>query len=351
MTNKATILYISREGLGTTNKLNELISELRNKGSDVSCYVLNMDANWAARIYSLVWFHLKIIVCFIFHPNRLYYVRYNYQFLFLYLAARFFCSNFQLEVNSDHQNEFKALRQGLRAHIDNFSFVSALKASKKIHVVSQELIERFRKIFPSGNYVYNPNFVVDKYFITKKPGRVQEKTNLIFLGNPNQDWQGIPLFIEKLIIGNEWAKKNINLHIVGHPSKTIAELTEFHNLMDTIFQHGFLKGDEKRIFVSSMDIGIGVFDLKAKGMTETTSIKVGEYLYAGLPVIIGYRDLSLKNNEAIALYIDLHSDTNLREKFRLFVSTVRQDPKIRCIAHNFAVENLLASNYVTKILK
>ena len=99
-----------------------------------------------------------------------------------------------------------------------------------------------------------------------------------------------------------------------------------------------------------MDIGIGVCNLSVIGLSEATSIKVGEYLFAGLAAILGYKDSRLNAGPPFILEVDLNHDTCLQKKINEFIQRVKNNPLLRAEAHEFAKDNLLVNRYIDRIL-
>jgi hypothetical protein len=98
-----------------------------------------------------------------------------------------------------------------------------------------------------------------------------------------------------------------------------------------------------------MDIGVGGFALWRKGLSETTAIKMREYLHAGLPVIVGYTETGLSGRCPFVLTIDLRSSPALAD-VRGFVADVRERPEWSEEAHAFARKYLLVDRYVGSVI-
>ena len=261
--------------------------------------------------------------------------------------------NIQLEINSKEKEEFLGRGQWLRAQLGTLSLSLACRCAVRVHAVTYELLNHYNAIYPKVSIIFNPNFVVDEEYYNVGVAEDSESTHLIFLGDTLQPWQGIDLFIDKIVIDNFWFLQNCCLHIVGQCSTAIRSLVKTNFLHDKIIIHGYLSGQEKRDVLNKMHVGIGVFNLEAKSMIEATPIKIGEYLYAGIPVIIGYYDPRLPNSLDIPIFlrINLHEQVDLHERVNRFIAEVRQCGLLRSKVHEFAKQNLLVKNYIDKILE
>lgn len=343
------LCYVVRDGLGLNNKVTTLISGFEAKGYAVNRIIFEADNRGFRGLLHWLHVHFLFLKNAALRNHDIVFVRYSYQFLPIFLASRLLRLNLHLELNSDHRQEFILQNQIYRGKVDAAAFRIALGSATCAHVVSQELINRFKLVFPSARFVYNPNYVVDAYFSGSREKQHAGLINLVFLGDTTQKWQGIDKFVERIIAPCNWARKHVSLNIVGRVSPELERVIAKHRLQDTVVYHGILRGAEKAELIKKMDVGIGVFDLGAKGMSETTSIKVGEYLYAGLAIIIGYTDLSIPKKCTFALAIDVESDDCVEAVIE-FVKFVRANPEIHAAAHEYAEKNLMVSNYISKIL-
>jgi hypothetical protein len=65
---------------------------------------------------------------------------------------------------------------------------------------------------------------------------------------------------------------------------------KFSNVPTNVIFHGVLTQNEYFPIAEKCVLGIGTLNLKAKGMTEGSSLKVREYLAMGLPVFLRHTD-------------------------------------------------------------
>jgi len=116
---------------------------------------------------------------------------------------------------------------------------------------------------------------------------------------------GAPVF---LMIATEFSPWQ-GLELVIDELKVISELFEFHvigNVSDSQIKRG--NGDERFVFhgmrdsgfinevMGKVDVGIAAYRLDLKGMKQACSLKVRDYLAAGVPVYSGHADATIPDN-------------------------------------------------------
>jgi len=133
-----------------------------------------------------------------------------------------------------------------------------------------------------------PNSVLlksDSEDIIKRTKRSDPKNieQLFFIGSPGFTWHGIDK-IEKLaeILGPDYI-----FHIVG------LEGIDKENVRF----YGYMKESEYNEILSRCHICISTFALHRKNQHECTTIKFGEYLKKGFPVIVPYKETALTIND------------------------------------------------------
>ena len=278
-------------------------------------------------------------------------VRYAYYFLPVYLLPRRFQRNVRIEINGDAQAELAANGHFLRRRIDKLAIHAVMTHGAGVHVVSRELAARYQAMYPDARITFTSNFVCDEYYDPDRPPLTEGSIiNVVFLGTTAQRWHGVDVFIEALAT-TSWFRDNCRLHIIGECSPTIDQLVHDLAIDDIVIRHGFQTGDAKRALMRNMHIGVGGFALHLKGIAETTAIKTAEYLHAGLPVVVGYRDSALPDGLPFWLQMNLMDDTQPVETFRTFANRVRNDPELSRSAHVYAREHLRVKQYVQSLVQ
>jgi len=109
---------------------------------------------------------------------------------------------------------------------------------------------------------------------------------LLIVASSFVSWHGLDRVLDSLA----GTTRPFELHIVGDVGPTelrrISADPRFvaHGLRDTAYLNGLM---------ATSDIGLSSFALERKGMAEACTLKVREYLAAGLPVFAGHRDSGL----------------------------------------------------------
>jgi hypothetical protein len=103
-------------------------------------------------------------------------------------------------------------------------------------------------------------------------------TEFIFLGQNGQPWHGVEQILELARFMPSYL-----FNVVGITDK-------FVNVPSNAIFHGVLTQSEYFPIAERCVLGIGTLNLKAKGMTEASSLKVREYLGMGLPVFLRHTD-------------------------------------------------------------
>lgn len=301
------------------------------------------------KLFNYCFLHFIIINNICKNKYTTIYIRYAYYFVFIYIILRIANQNYQIEINSKSQNEFYTRKQFLRKFFDKIALKVGISFAGRIHVVSNELLIYFRKRYNNKIIIFNPNFVVDEHYF-EKVNALSSKLNIVFLGNSCQAWHGIDKFIQMIIDYGKHLFEKINIHIIGKSSPAIERIVYKYHLNDTIYLHGFLSGYKKHLVLDQMNIGISGFDLQAIGLKETTGIKVGEYLYSGLPIIIGYEDPSVPSYNPFVQKIDMSKPIISINHIEDFIDAYYLDPKLSIQAHEYAKINLTVDNYIKRII-
>ena len=200
-----------------------------------------------------------------------------------------------MEVNSDDLSEKKLSGSKINQFISALGNKQLTRKIKGIVAVTGELAtlyqqENLKRLVLSNGILVNEN---------KAAYQKQLRPQLIFAGTPGQPWHGF----EKVY---DMAQKlpEFDFHIAG-PSRP--DNINFTN----INFHGYLNTEKLVELYQIIDVGIGTLSLYLKNMSEACPLKVREYLYYGLPVILGYKDVDVEG-EKFTLNIGNYED-NVRD--------------------------------------
>jgi glycosyltransferase involved in cell wall biosynthesis len=349
MAGRALFIYTSESLTGLTAKAMKIEAGFRSAGYEPKALYFGRHQGWLRRAGELLTIWCRAGAAILSRRYEVVLIRYAYYFAPIYLVARVVGGNVQIEVNSDAAAEMRNRRQYVRAWMDGIAMKVACAAASRVHAVSRFLATTLQRRFPKAEVVFTPNFVVDEYY-SERVCSDAGPTNIVFLGNTAQVWHGIPLFLS-VIAGNPCFREQCRVHLVGHCSSDVEDLIEKLNIGSIVVKHGFVVGEAKHQLMSGMHIGISGFALGAIGLEETTGIKVGEYLHAGIPVILGYADPAIDPDSPFSLMVKMDADPSETCKDILeFARRVRGSPGISTLAHEYAKRKLLVGQYIESIL-
>lgn len=181
-----------------------------------------------------------------------------------------------VEVNTDDESEAR-LRLGMvRHHVYRWAGRAALRAADGIVCVSRSVGEQLRR---QGHDVLVLGNGIDMERFRIAPAPSNESPRLIFLGSSGCVWHGVDKLSALATAYPRW-----RFDIIG------LERAEVGNLPENVVCHGFLREAAYRAVLEQADTALGTLALHRKNMSETSSLKVREYLAAGVPVISGHPD-------------------------------------------------------------
>jgi glycosyltransferase involved in cell wall biosynthesis len=180
-----------------------------------------------------------------------------------------------LEVNTDDLGEYR-MSSRVRSTYNRLTRGSLLRASSGLVFVSAELSK-----LPQYDRFGKP-YVVIGNGIRLEDYAVQAPTHdacprLVFLGSDKQPWQSIDDILALAGIKADW----------------LFDLVGFSGSRPTgrnVTCHGSMCREEYERILGRADVAIGTLALYRNGLTESSSLKVREYLAYGLPVIMGSKD-------------------------------------------------------------
>jgi hypothetical protein len=125
------------------------------------------------------------------------------------------------------------------------------------------------------------------------PPAADASPRLLFVGHPNTPWHGID---DVLALAR--ARPSWSVDIVGPDRNALGGAVPTN-----VTCFGELGRDELAQRLASADVGIGSLALYREGITEACTLKVREYLAAGLPVVLGYDDTDFPNGAPFLLRV------------------------------------------------
>jgi glycosyltransferase involved in cell wall biosynthesis len=107
---------------------------------------------------------------------------------------------------------------------------------------------------------------------------------VLFVASHFYDWHGLDLLLDSI----RASQLDFRLHLVG---VTTEGQTTIAAKDARIVMHGVLSSRDIEVLASRCWLGLSSFALDRKGMREACTLKVREYLRAGLPVYAGHPDV------------------------------------------------------------
>jgi glycosyltransferase involved in cell wall biosynthesis len=183
-----------------------------------------------------------------------------------------------LELNTDDAIELRSTLPLYKYTYHHLMRDRILERARGMVAVTHELAEKFaeygKPLSVIGNGIAlegHPAF----------PPAANPSVRAVFLGLHGAAWHGIDKIVWLAARLPAW-----RFDLIGVPAEG--------ELPPNVHMHGVLRRAEYEGILRDADIAIGTLALHRKGMQEACPLKVREYLAAGLPCIIGYRDTDLE---------------------------------------------------------
>jgi glycosyltransferase involved in cell wall biosynthesis len=141
---------------------------------------------------------------------------------------------------------------------------------------------------PARKYTY-PNGIDYDSYQSVGDGR-KGNIKILFTASTFHEWHGLSAVLGSMTTLR--ADIDFELHIVGRVLESDCRYIATNKLTEVVL-HGYLDEAQLRALSSSMDIALASFHFSGKNMTQACSLKVREYLAAGLGVYSGHVDVGL----------------------------------------------------------
>lgn len=189
-----------------------------------------------------------------------------------------------------------AIRSRLRFWYMRFTRERLLRRARRIMVVTEE-IARHPSITGIGRPVdVFPNTIdVAAYPAFEPPENASPR--LVFIGAPGLPWAGVDKVVRLARLFPDW-----QFDIVG------TEIAEIADAPANLTAHGELTREQYLPILASADVAIGPLALHRKSLTETSALKVAEYLACGIPVILASRETAFPTGAPFLLPIPNSED-------------------------------------------
>lgn len=205
-----------------------------------------------------------------------------FQLLFMWGASKpVWLVHHTLEYNEIRsKGGFRGL---LLANFERFFGWLSLKNAKGIVAVTHEIAnyESARVRGGKNFFVYPNGILLDSLPLEDGRGEVPE---LLFVAGNFSSWHGLDLIIEEFL----HEKHDFLMHLVGGVPRSILDKV---NGDSRFVCHGTVDANRIAQLMRTSWIGLSSFALHRIGMKEACTLKVREYLAAGLPVYSGHADV------------------------------------------------------------
>lgn len=227
--------------------------------------------------------------------------------------------------HSIEYEEMKTAKKGLKKPIMLFvEFICSQIISMQVkgHLSVTDEIGRYYERRSKKNKVLKYYNGIDPRAISITIDRRElALVNIIFVASSFSSWHGLDLLLDD--ISNSTFDGKCVLHVVGKifeaDLSTIAHM-DVHNI--EIECHGILNKKELSKLLEKIDVGLSSFALYRKSMEEATTLKVREYLCAGVPVYSGHIDSAFPKE--FKYYINDEPDISRIYNYGIFLKKTKR---------------------------
>ena len=230
------------------------------------------------------------------------YVRHSRKTLFATNWLKWKRTPYIVEINTNVFGEYRATGKNLFTSIvaDVLERIQIYHASGAF-CVTRELVDYTRKRIPTdipiwitgnGFRMEETSLAIFDQGLRRTLGISEEEVVLIFIGHLSI-WHGIDIILTVL-----QQRPSTRLWVVGEgpEENNLKQLASKLGVESRIHWWGYQDGENLQRLLCGSDIGIGSLALHRNGLHEAQPLKVRQYLGAGIPTIVGYKDTLLGNN-------------------------------------------------------
>lgn len=170
-------------------------------------------------------------------------------------------------------------------------------------------------------------------------------------------WHGFDRMILSMA---EYYKNNpkeiVRFHIVGDGDKKVVtelkDLVKKNNLEEHVMFYGYKSGKDLDEIYNKVDIAVGSLGFSRIGLKGGSPLKTREYIAKGVPIILGYEDISLKNT--LDFIYQVPNDESVFDLYKIldwYKNLDKDSTKIRRYAEDNLTWNKQMKKVVDYILK
>lgn len=224
-----------------------------------------------------------------------------------------------------------------------YLFGKTMRKNVKLGICNSKEIADFQNRKSGGIYqciIGGDAFEVVAYPLKTRP-ILEQELRMVFLkgASTSADFNGLDRIIKG--IANYQGSFKLKLYILGHQLDAEKDTVSKLNIEDKVKLMSPKRGEELFDFLKDIHIGIATLGLFRKGLNETTTIKVREYIALGLPFIFAYTDPDL-NEEAKEFALEFPNDDSIIDmgKVTEFAKKALVDKELPQKMRNYAEEHL-----------
>ena len=213
-----------------------------------------------------------------------------------------------VEINTDDLVE-NALGSRLRSWYNRITRGFLFRRARALVFVTTELSQRASFGRHGNRHVITNGIDLTAYPV--RPALQHDRPRLVFVGSPDQPWQGLDKVLALASIHRDW-----QYDVVVVPTPTA-------DAPPNVSWYGRLSRADLIAVLSQAEVGLGTLALHRKAMDEAASLKMREYLAMGLPVIYANDDPDVDSLGPLVLRI-ANTETNVLDDLLLIEDYVRR---------------------------
>jgi glycosyltransferase involved in cell wall biosynthesis len=219
---------------------------------------------------------------------------------FLFAACHFFKTYYTVHHTFEEDelavSSFRSAR--LQLALERLLGRRVVARARGIICVTPEIARYERQRTPGrteGGVIVYPNGIAYGDTVRTPPDLRGERTEVVFVASHFVHWHGLEALLASLTAS---ATEGV-LHLVGAVPDQLLQRAQRD---PRVRVHGVLNPSGVDEVVARGWVGLSSFSLAEKGMTEACTLKVREYLRAGVPAYAGHRDSGLPADFAYFRY-------------------------------------------------
>ncbi len=222
-------------------------------------------------------------------------------------------------------------------------FGKSIRKNAKLGICNSQEIADFQNKKSGGMYkclIGGDAVEVDAFPLSSRPEFTNE-LRMVFLKGASTSavFNGLDRIIRS--IANYKGQIEIKLFVLGHQLQEEQKMVEAFGIKKNVILFPSKNGEDLNNFLKDIHIGIATLGLYRKGLNQTTTIKVREYIAQGLPFIYAYTDPDL-NEESKEFALEFLNDDSYIDVGKVieFAKKALEDEELPQKMRKYAKEHL-----------